>query len=175
VNDNLLTYVDQRRMGTEEPLTVEGALFAGISPLKDLPEKDARKHFRLLRLAREYLVDFDLPRACARADIDWDLVKGAERDKLFITLVRGLMEEMKPEDVISRAEILNMLKREATTASKATDRINAMNHLARLAGMELQQEDKSGRNATPVINLTLAVNQGTAVQVLPSAEQEKLL
>lgn len=158
MSDNILNFVDARRREGEEPLTVEGALFAGLPPLRSLPEKDARKHFRLLRLAREYLVDFDLVRASARAGLEWDVVRGAERDAIFITMVRGLMEDMKPEDVVSRVEILNMLKREAATATKASDRINAINHLARLAGMELPDPSKDKGTSAPVINITLNGN-----------------
>lgn len=157
MNDNILGLVDLRRQLGEEPLTVEGALFAGLPPLRDLPP-DAQEHHRMLRLAREYLVDFDLAHACARAALDWNLVKGAERDAKFITLCRMLLEEMKPDEVVTRAEVLMMLKREATTASKASDRITAINHLARLAGMELQEDKKGG--GAPVINIIL--NNGPA-------------
>ena len=46
-----------------------------------------------------------------------------------------------------------MLKKEACTASKAGDRISAINSLARLTGMELPTVDK--QSSTPVINITL--------------------
>ncbi len=160
MNDNILNMVDVRRREGEEALTVEGALFAGEQPLRSRTDlKIAVHHTRMLRLAREYMVDYDLARAAARANIPWDDAKFAQRDPVFITLQRLLVEELRPEDVITRAEILEMLKREATTAAKSTDRINAMNHLARIAGLD-ESIKEAGKNGAPVINITLNSGQG---------------
>ena len=156
MNDNFLTQLDVRTSENPEPLTPEGALVHHMVPLESLAEMsfpEQRKHTRLARLAREYLVDFDLVRACARAGLDWEKVKKAERDPLFITMVQDLVECMRPEDVVSRQEVLQMLKKEACTASKASDRISAINSLARLTGMELPTVDK--QSSTPIINITL--------------------
>ena len=158
MSDNLLTHIDLSRSAIDgdEPMTPEGALMIGGTPLKALAEMSfsrQRKHVTLARLAREYLLDFDLPRACARSGLEWAGIRGAERDPLFITMVRDLVEQMKPEEVVTRQEILQMLKKEACTASKAGDRISAINSLARLTGMELPTVDK--QSSTPVINITL--------------------
>ena len=156
MSDNMLVHVDCRAPESEEPMTVEGALMVGKIPLQalaEMPFNKQRKHVVLARLAREYLLDFDLPRACARAGFEWGRVKGAGRDPLFITMVRDLVEQMKPEEVVTRQEILQMMKQEACTASKASDRIAAIAHLARLTGMELPAEDKT--KGPPTINITL--------------------
>jgi hypothetical protein len=69
-------------------------------------------------------------------------------------MVRDLLDCMPPEAVITRAEILQMLKREACTAGKASDRINAIAQLARLGGMELG-DGKDASKQAPTINITL--------------------
>ena len=158
MSENLLAHVDMRAtaINEDEPMTIEGALMVGKTPLQklaEMPFNQQRKHVTLARLAREYLLDFDLPRACARSGLEWAGIRGAERDPLFITMVRDLVEQMKPEEVVTRQEILQMLKKEACTASKAGDRISAINSLARLTGMELPTVDK--QSSTPVINITL--------------------
>ena len=73
MSDNLLAHVDMRAtaINEDEPMTIEGALMVGKTPLQklaEMPFNQQRKHVTLARLAREYLLDFDLPRACARCD-----------------------------------------------------------------------------------------------------------
>lgn len=117
---------------------------------------DKRKQLRLTRLAKQYVIDFDIIKACARADLDWDDVKHAERDPFFISLVQELVETIDPDIVVSRQEILLGLKREALHADKAAARVNAWGKLATLTGMELPDpKKKDASSLPPTINITL--------------------
>ena len=146
---------DPYKPDTEPPISLETAKERGLQPLLGSRAEtvaDKRKTLRLTRLAKEYVVDFDLVKACARADLDWNQVKHAERDPFFIGYVQELVDTIDPDSVASRQEILMGLKKEATTAGKPSDRIKAWTELARLMGMELKED--SGP-AVPVINVTL--------------------
>lgn len=118
--------------------------------------RDARRKLRLTRLAKQFVIDFDIMNACARADLDWEDVKDAERDPFFISLVQELVETIDPDIVVSRQEILLGLKREALHADKAAARVNAWGKLATLTGMELPDpKKKDAASAPPTINITL--------------------
>jgi len=161
MSDNILTLADMRLATAEITLTPEGALMRGEPPLLEVPrDMDGVERVvymkRLCRLSREYLIDYDLVRACARAGIEWELVKGAERDPVFVVLVQQMQEELTPEQVVTRTEVLVMLEREACTSAKARDRISAMKALAHIAGFT-NGDDSGSRSdqGAPVINVTL--------------------
>jgi hypothetical protein len=157
MHDNLLTSVDMRRLESGgEDHTPEGALLHGAEPLLDCGRGVDKVVFmrRILKLAREYVVDYDLVRASARAGIPWDLCRYLERDASFITAVDMISRELTPEEIITRAEVLNMLKREASTASKARDRVSAIKVLATVAGFT-KDDEANERGHVPVINITL--------------------
>jgi hypothetical protein len=135
-------------------MKVHGTKKSGRMPLlKKRSVRDLREEFRLTRLAREYIIDFNLVNAAARADIAWNLARKAERNRFFIQITHELLEQMPHDKVITKQEILQGLKKEATGAMNATDRINAYKALAKLTGMETPQE--SNDNKAPIINLTL--------------------
>jgi hypothetical protein len=118
--------------------------------------RDKRKQIRLTRLAKQYVIDFDLTQACARADLDWDDAKDALREPFFVSLVQELLEQIEPDLIVSRQEVLQGLKREALHADKAATRVSAWNSLAKLMGMELPDPSKKdGSNTPPTINITL--------------------
>lgn len=156
MHDNLLTLVDMRTLGASEPMTPEGAMFLAQAPLIDCGKHMDRVAFTrlVLRVAREYVVDYDLVRACARAGVEWELCRHFERDTTFITAVDMMRRELTPEEIITRAEVMGMLKREAATASKARDRVAAMKELAKIAGFT-KDEEADPRGHVPVINITL--------------------
>lgn len=133
------------------------ALMLGEEPLmKRETMRDKRKELRLTRLAKQYIIDFDITKACARAGLEWSDVKHAEREPFFIALVQELLETIEPDLVMSRQEVLMAFKREAFTAAKGSERIKALEHLARLLGMELPDPSKkSSDSAPPTINITL--------------------
>jgi hypothetical protein len=138
-----------------EPLTPHAAVLLGEDPfVPGNTLKDRRGRFIIMKLAREYVVDFDLVRACARAGLKWKEAKFAERDPAFISLVQELVDCVDPDAVMERQQILMALKREAFTADKSSDRIKALNDLARLMGMELPTKSQLEVNA-PSINLTV--------------------
>lgn len=113
-----------------------------------------RRRVVLARLAKEYVIDFNLVQACARADLDWEDARHAEREPFFLALVRELMDSMSPADVVTRQEILLNLKREAQTAGKSSDRIRAWTELAELTGMKLPAEEK--QSTIPDIHIHLS-------------------
>lgn len=118
--------------------------------------RDKRKQIRLTRLAKQYIIDFNLPKACARADLEWADVRHAEREPFFIALVQELLESVEPDLIVSRQEVLQGLKREALGADKAAARVQAWNSLARLMGMELPDPAKKDASSqAPTINITL--------------------
>lgn len=175
MNDNLLTMVDMRLMGAEEPKTPEGALMLNQPPFLDCGRGVDRVVFmrRCLAVAREYVKDYDLMRASARAGIEWELCRYLERDPVFIGAVNAIQEELTPEEVVNRSELLTMLKREATTAAKARDRIQAMKELARIAGFTLG-EDGPSRGGQPIININLTPTPGQPppqINVTPAPAQ----
>ena len=135
------------------------ALMVGHAPLEGSRKetmRDKRKQLRLTRLAKQYIIDFSLPKACARADLDWADVKHAERDPFFIALVQELIETIEPDIVMSRQELLMRLKHEAFHGEKSSSRINALNSLAKLLGMELPDPSKKDASSLPpTINITL--------------------
>lgn len=116
-----------------------------------------RRAWAILRLAKEYLIDFNIRNAAARAEMDVGQAKLYEKEDLFITTVQELIEAIDPEVVITRSEVLMALKREAfNTSVEATpmSRIAALRELAKLTGMELPTKHELNLNA-PIINLTL--------------------
>lgn len=138
-----------------DPRTPEEADLLGEEPfIRATTLKDKKRVFIMERLAREYLVDFNLHRACARADLKWSDCKFAERDPFFIRLVHDLVEVVDADTIITRQEILMGLKREAAGARDSKDRIKALGELARLLGLELPQRHEI-KNTGPVINLNL--------------------
>jgi hypothetical protein len=153
-------------------LTLEHALMVGEEPLIVEDVREARKRLRLTRLAKEYVVDFSLVRACARAGLEWRDVRYAEREPFFIAIVQELVETIDPDLVMSRQEVLMAVKRIAFTATKDTDRLKALNDLARLLGMELPDPNKA-QQAVPSINLT--ITNATITQALPSGPTINLL
>lgn len=157
MNDNILTSVDMRLMGAEEPHTPEGAMMLNQPPLLDVGRGVDRVVFmrRCLAVAREYVKDYDLLRASARCGEAWDNCRYLERDPVFIGAVRAIQEEMTPEEIVSRAELLTMLKREATTAAKSRDRIQAMKTLAHIAGFAEEDGGRGSNGGAPVININL--------------------
>lgn len=166
MNDNVLTSVDMRRFEpNQEDHTPEGALLHGMPPLIDCGKDIDRVAFTrmVLRLAREYVVDYDLVRSCARAGLEWELVRYVERDPTFITAVDMISRELTPEEIITRSEALSLLKREATTAAKARDRIAAIKVLATVAGFT-KDDEASNKSTAPVINITL---QGGSPEARP--------
>ena len=169
MNDNVLTTVDMRRFEPGEDHTPEGALLHGAAPLIDCGKDVDRVAFTrmVMRIAREYVVDYDLVRASARAGIEWDLVRYLERDPTFITAVDMIRRELTPEEIVTRAEVMDMLKREATTASKARDRVAAMKELAKIAGFT-KDDEADQRNHAPVINITLQGAERPTVNVTPA-------
>lgn len=185
MNDNILSTADMRLMGAEEPMTPEGALMLNQPPLLDCGRGVDKVVFmrRVLAVAREYVKDYDLMRAAARCGEHWDNCRYLERDPVFIGAVRAIQEELTPEEVINRTELLNMLKREATTAAKARDRIQAMKTLAHIAGFAQEDGGRGPNNGAPVINITLngaaerpAINVTPAPAALPRpAKGEELL
>ena len=157
MHDNVLTTVDMRRFEpNEEDHTPEGALLHSQPPLIDCGKHMDRVAFTrlVLRVAREYVVDYDLVRACARAGVEWELCRHFERDGTFITAVDMISRELTPEEIITRAEALSLLKREAPTAAKARDRIAAIKVLAQVAGFT-KDDEASDKSTAPVINITL--------------------
>lgn len=119
--------------------------------------RDQRKAWATLRLAREYLVDFNIKNAAARAEMVLSTAKEMEQSDLFIVTVQELIEAIDPEVVITRSEVLMALKREAFNTSveaSPTSRISALKELARLSGMDLPSKHELALNG-PVINLTL--------------------
>lgn len=156
---NPLHLPDRYRPQGTEAMTPEVALIEGSPPLRDIGDESLpriQRHTILARLCREYLLDFDMVAAAARAGLQWDDVRGAQRDPLFITMVREMMESLPPEQVVSRTEVLMMLKREATTAPKASERIAAIERLAKLAGLELKDDNSKG--GAPTLNVFLNGN-----------------
>jgi hypothetical protein len=138
-----------------EPITPEAAALMGQDPFVEATKpKDRVRAFKLMKLAREYVVDFDLLQATARAGLEWKDTKMALRDPFFVALVREIVEMSDPDAIIQRNELLSALKREAFQASKPSDRINALNSLARLTGMELPTKQQLEISA-PSINLTV--------------------
>lgn len=135
------------------------ALMMGEEPLVGTHRetmRDKRKQIRLTRLAKQYIIDFNLPKACARADLEWTDVRHAEREPFFISLVQELLESVEPDLIVSRQEVLQGLKREALGADKAAARVQAWNSLARLMGMELPDPSKKDASSLPpTINITL--------------------
>lgn len=124
----------------------------------------ARRRMRIAKLAREYITDFNLVHATARAGLDWDETKDMERDPDFICTVSELIEAIDGDTVSERKEILVALKREAFTAAKPADRIKALELLAKLQGMELPQEhDVTVRQ--PILNVTLSRPKDKAIDV----------
>lgn len=140
-------------------MTPDEAVMLGYEPLVGPTKRetitDARRRLRMTRLAKEYVIDFNLPKACARADLDWNDVKHAERDAFFISYVQELIEQIDPDIVMTRQEILMALKKEAFGAGKSADRIRALNVLAELTGMTLPDPSKDKSNLPPTINLTI--------------------
>lgn len=149
---------EKRDLGGISPGT---ALMLGEEPLmKRETMRDKRKELRLTRLAKQYVIDFDVVKACARAGLEWSDVKHAEREPFFISLVQELIETIEPDIVMSRQEVLMAFKREAFTAAKGSERIKALEHLARLLGMELPDPNKKdGSNVPPTINITLTTSE----------------
>ena len=140
-------------------MTPEEAVMLGYEPIVGPSKREtaqtARLRLRMTRLAKEYVIDFNLPKACARAGLEWDDVKHAERDAYFICYVQELIEQIDPDIVMTRQEILMALKREAFGAGKSADRIRALNVLAELTGMGLPDPSKDKSNQPPTINLTI--------------------
>ena len=171
MNDNFLLSVDALRLSDADHdyHTIEGALIHDHPPLVNcrgnLEAADYMR--RVMMIAREYLVDYDLVRAAARAGIDWSMVRCLERDPTFIIALDMLRRELKPEEIITRAEVIEMLKREACTATKSRDRIAAAKELARIAGFTLSDEGAGVKNSAPVINITLNGGRPAEVNVTP--------
>lgn len=157
MNDNILTSVDMRLMGTEEPHTPEGAMMLNQQPFFDCGRGVDRLVFmrRVLAVAREYVKDYDLVRAVARSNQSWEACRYLERDLVFIGAVKAIQEELTPEEIVTRGELLTMLKREATTAAKARDRIQAMKTLAHIAGFAEEDGGRGANGGAPVININL--------------------
>lgn len=156
-------------------ITPEQALLIGEAPLVVDDIRDARKRLRLTRLAREYVVDFSLVKACARAGLEWNQVKSAEREPFFIALVQELIETIDPDIIMSRQELLMEMKRIAFRAPKDADRLKALNDLARLLGMELPDPSKAEAASVPSINLVVTTNSLVAPTVLPATPTVNLL
>lgn len=119
--------------------------------------KQKRDRWAIMRLAREYVVDFDLRKAAARAEMPLPRAVQLERSDLFCVAIQELIDTIEPEAVATRTEILMALKKEAFDNgpnSSATARIAALKELARLMGMDLptKHEINAGQ---PVINLTI--------------------
>lgn len=170
MHDNILTLADMRTLGATDPMTPEGALLTAQPPLIDCGKHMDRVAFTrvVLRVAREYVVDYDLVRACARAGLEWELCRHFERDTTFITAVDMIRRELTPEEIVTRAEVMDMLKREATTASKARDRVSALKELAKIAGFT-KDDEAADRNGAPVINITLqGAGPAPAINVTPA-------
>jgi hypothetical protein len=148
--------LDRTELGGYSP---EVAMDLGQEPL--MPSKRhtlrcKRRELRLSRLAKQYIIDYNLPKACARADLDWKDVKDAERDPFFIQLVQELVETIDPDLVMSRQEVLMAFKKEAFHGDKSASRIKALECLARLMGMELPDPNsKDTSSLPPTINITL--------------------
>lgn len=139
-------------------LTAEEAVQQGESPFLTTRRQtitSMRKRLLMCRLAKEYIVDFNIVQACARADLDWEDVRHAERDPFFLALVRELIDTISPADVVSRQEVLMNLKREAQTAGKSSDRIRAWTELAELTGMKLPKEEDK-KSTIPDIHIHLS-------------------
>lgn len=171
MNDNILSTVDMRLMGAEEPMTPEGALLQNLPPLLDCGRGMDKVIFmrRVLAIAREYIKDYDLLRAVARSGEGWEWSRFLERDPVFIGAVRAIQEELTPEEIVSRAELLTMLKREATTAAKARDRIAAAKVLATIAGFAADEGGRGANGGAPTININLnGVAQPPMVNVTPA-------
>lgn len=156
MRDPYLELLDRIHANGHEPSTIEGALMLNREPLlrEDDPTIKQRRVGLLARLAQEYIIDFDMPRAAARAGIDWEEIRTAGREPTFIVMMRDLIENMRAVDVIKREEVLLALKHEALTAPKSSERTTALLGLAKLLGMELPDPEKKAGGA-PVINITL--------------------
>jgi hypothetical protein len=130
------------------------------------------KHNHALRLAREYVADFDIAAAADRADMSIEEAEKALKTKTFNRVLRELMELLPPETVVTRTEILMALKKEMYSKSadaNASTRISAAKELARLAGFE-PENGKSGGGGSPVINITF--NGSTHAQLKPALPAE---
>lgn len=158
-----------------QAVTPDQALAFGMEPLVVENVRESRKRVRLTRLAKEYVVDFSLTKACARAGLEWKDVKTAEREPFFIAMVQELIETIDPDIVISRQELLMEMKRIAFRAPKEADRLKALNDLARLLGMELPDPSKAEAASVPSINLVVTTNSLVAAQGLPAAPTINLL
>lgn len=131
---------------------------------------DRRRALRISRVAKEYVIDFDLVKAVARAGCDWQQCKRLEKDPTFISLVQELVETIDPDVVISRQQLLMQVKKEAfNPANKGSERINALTLLAKLLGMELPTSSK-GHTGAPILNITLNTNGNTPKQVIEIEE-----
>lgn len=120
--------------------------------------RQLRKEWVALRLAKEYVVDFDLLNAAARADIEPQRAKTLFKEPIFIKTVQEIIDLIDPDAVATRGEILMALKKEAYNFGpdgSSGSRISALKELARLMGMELPTKQDININA-PVINLVLA-------------------
>lgn len=114
-----------------------------------------RHEWEVQRLARDYVIDFDLERAAVRCNIDIDQAKRYYEEPVFANTVRDIIDMIEPETVVARNEILMGLKAIAFGPGKNADKINALKELARLTGMDLPTKHQHEVNA-PVIKLTLA-------------------
>lgn len=138
---------------------------------------DKRRNLRISKVAKEYIIDFDLVKAVARAGCDWNLCKRLEKDPTFIATVQELIDTIDPDIVVSRQQLLMQLKREAyDPANRGSERIAALGMLAKLLGMELQTDSAKAANAAPVVNITLtqAPNAKPPMIEVKQAEKELL-
>ncbi len=166
MKDSFLLSADMRRFDPGEDHTPEAAIMHGAPPYLDCGKGVDRVVFmtRVMSVATEYLKDYDLVAAAARAGEHWEHCRYLKRDPVFIRAVRHLQEKLTPEEIITRAELLNMLKHEASSAGKASDRIAAAKTLASIAGFVDEERGKAANNA-PTINITLSGPAGTKAEV----------
>lgn len=126
-----------------------------------------RKAWAILRLVREYVIDFNLENAAMRCEMEYAEAKKLEREALFQSSLQEHIETLSAEDVISRQEILMALKREAFNtgpSGSAATRIAALKELARLLNMEPEQKNAAG--GTPIININLTPAPAAPVPVV---------
>lgn len=114
-------------------------------------------HVEVVRLSAEYVRDFNLELAAARANVSLDDAKAMYKSHHFAVALQEQMEWADPEDIMPRGELLMRLKLEAVSPyNQGATRVRALQELAKLLGYD-QNPGREGpvMPAPPSITINL--------------------
>ena len=149
--------------------SIPWGMIADVDYLDKLTVPDRKRKLEALRLAKEYVVDFSLPKAANRCSMTLEWARKLFKEPLFDQAVVEWINSMEEDLVISKNEILMGLKQEAYDRLEGTPqtRIAAFKELARLMGFDPAQEHNLHVAGDPIINLTLDNGQSGPKPALP--------